>query len=143
MKTVICLIIATGFWFFGLLFLLISSRFKRSMEEKKKRCSCLIKAAVADIQCDNLSTTGDPSYTWYPFYEYMVNGKKFKVRGNVGNKRDHFQISQLVTLYYDPADPEVIYVPEENPEKAVLIFRLISVVFLLFGIVVIVLMRIM
>lgn len=110
-----------------------------NIDKKKGTCTCKTTATVREIQEDKKNWydvdfvlrryqySGD-RHSSYPVYEYYVNGINIRRRGNVGIKEDDFYPGQTVELYYNPENPDEIYVPQEAEfviAKRYLIFALL------------------
>ena len=110
----------------------IKKRQKKKIEELRKRCSKKADAIVAKIERRILLRSDPSSYTWVPTYRYYFDEKQtepFEAEGYIGNGKKIFDEGQRVVLYYNPDQPEEIYVPEERPEYMVAILNILSIGF--------------
>lgn len=121
------------FWVISIIFLVIAKNSANSLREKKEKCVSETTATVIDIKKERMGTTDDYSYTWYPVYEYTVDGQQITKKSNIGNGETRFEKGQQVTLYYNPDNLEEIYVPEENAESLAALFKVMGTVFLIVG----------
>lgn len=67
-----------------------------------------------------------------PAYRYYVDEKQtesFEAEGYIGDGKKIFDEGQGVVLYYNPDQPEEIYVPEERQEYMVAILNILSIGF--------------
>lgn len=102
----------------GLIFLVISMVIGRKIEQKQVNCT---QRTVAKVITMNRVTSRDsystPTISWYPVYEYYIGEQRIEKQSNFGQDKQIFYDGQQVELYYNPADWNEYYVPEENVEK--------------------------
>lgn len=52
--------------------------------------------------------------SWFPFYEYMIDSVKQKVRARVGTAKPEVNVGQAVELYVNPDRTDEFYCPTEK-----------------------------
>ena len=52
--------------------------------------------------------------SWFPVYEYMIDGVKQKVRARVGTAKPEVNVGQAVELFVNPDRMEEFYCPTEK-----------------------------
>lgn len=139
----ICVGVSILFWVISVIFLVIAKNSTNSLQEKKEKCVSETTATIIEIKKEEMRTSDGYSYTWYPVYEYIVDGQQMTIKSNIGNGETHFEKGQQVTLYYNPYNPEEIYVPEENAESLMVFFKIMGIAFLIAGFVPLVLIAIL
>lgn len=139
----VCVGVSIIFWVISVIFLVVAKNSANSLGEKKKKCVSETTATVIDIKEEQMRTSDGYSYTWYPVYEYTIDGEKMTRKSNIGNGKNHFEKGQQVTLYYNPDNSEEIYVPEENAESLAVFFKIMGIVFLIVGFIPLVLIAIL
>lgn len=129
----ICVGVSILFWVISVIFLVVAKNSTNSLQEKKEKCVSETTATIIEIKKEEMRTSDGYSYTWYPVYEYIVDGQQMTIKSNIGNGETHFEKGQQVTLYYNPYNPEEIYVPEENAESLMVFFKIMGIAFLIAG----------
>ncbi len=106
-----------------------------SANRKKRVCTRRTTGRVSDVRETAIrASVGQPSmYAWVPEFTYEANGHTFTKRSAYGDHKGRFSVGQKVTVYYDPADPDVYYVAEEKVSKLQGIFAAIGVTMLIAG----------
>lgn len=135
---IICGALLLGFWGMAAIMHICDKHGTARIEERKADCVAETTATVQDIKEVCVRIVDDYSYTWYPIYEYYTNGELVVQQSEFGGAQNTFQKGQQVTLYYNPNNPQEIFVPDEKPETASKIFRIMSVVCFIFGVLVII-----
>ena len=52
--------------------------------------------------------------SWFPVYEYMIDGVKQKVRARVGTAKPEVNVGQAVELFVNPDRIDEFYCPAEK-----------------------------
>ena len=73
------------------------------------------------------------NYTWYPAYEFYVNGERVVQKSVIGTGKNSVQTGQQTILYYNPENPHMIYVPAENQTSVSTILKIIGIAFAICG----------
>ena len=73
------------------------------------------------------------NYTWYPAYEFYVNGERVVQKSVIGTGKNSVQTGQQTILYYNPENPHMIYVPAENQTSVSTILKIIGIAFVICG----------
>ena len=88
-----------------------------------KYCTEVVYGTVVTIEksCD------DPGFTFYPAFEYIVNGITYVKKSHFGYNASQFHIGQTVKIYYNPINPNHFH--EEIPYIYNILLRLLMIVF--------------
>ena len=133
-KTVIVIIMMV-FFFVGTVLLCVGLGVV--ITDKKKRNNCTIKTTGTVVKMEMETTTPSvseaPIVSWYPTFEYSAHGNKINKRSNIGGPKDDLFVGQIVTVYYNPANPNEYYVVEQNTRLFEVVFIGIAAVCLLIG----------
>ena len=124
MAIITCGGLLLGFWGLAVIMYVCSKSSLTKIEERKKDCVTETTATVQDIKEECVKIVDDYNYTWYPIYQYYVNGESVVQKSEFGGYKDTFQKGQQVILYYNPENPNEIFVPEEKPDTAAKIFQI-------------------
>ena len=124
MAIIICVGLLLGFWGMAVIMHVCSKSSLDKIEERKKDCVTETTATVQEIKEERIKIVDDYNYTWYPIYQYYVNGEPVVQKSEFGGDEGTFQKGQQVILYYNPENPNEIFVPEEKPEAAAKIFQI-------------------
>lgn len=127
-----------GFWGLAVIMHVCGKYAIAKIEKRKAACVGETTATVQEIKKVRTRMGDDYTYTWYPIYEYYVNGEPVVQKSEFGGNKDTFQQGQQVILYYNPDNPNEIYVPEENAEASAKVFRLVGNIFIVIGFVIII-----
>lgn len=138
MAIIICGGLLLGCWGMAAIMYVCYKRSITKIEERKADCVAETTATVQDIKEVWIEIVDDYSYTWYPIYQYYVNGEQIVLQSEFGGAENTFQKGQQVTLFYNPDNPKEIFVPEEKPETVSRIFKIMSVVCAAMGFLVII-----
>lgn len=124
--------ISIAFFGIAVILFLVKKRQKKKFEELRKRCSIKVDATIIKMERCIMLRSDPHSVSWVPTYRYYVDENQtesFETKGLVANRKKIFDEGQRVVLYYNPDQPEEIYVPEEGPEYVVAILNILSIVF--------------
>lgn len=130
-------IIKFGFGIIGIIFLMVAVGVSVSTERRKKDCTELISAKIVEVErSDTVSMDGLRTVSWYPVYEYWVDGQRVRKRSHVGSAREDFYVGQTVQVYVNPQNINLFYCPDEKTELVRNIFAGVGVllIFLSIGI---------
>lgn len=122
------------FWLIGVLFFVIQVHMKKSLEETKEICTDFTYATV--IEMEKTYETEFDDYYYYPTYEYFVDDVRYEIETGNGSNRRMFDEGEEVELYYNPDNPEEVYIPGEQQEIELIIFNVIGVVCIIGGFIV-------
>jgi hypothetical protein len=122
----------------GGIFMCVSVEMRSSNEKKKQSCKELTRAVVVDMKQESSTSNIDSvaTFSWYPIYEYTVNGQTIRKKSYFGQSKQIFYPGQEIELYYNPNDYNEFYVPKEKAEGFVNIFKIIGGVLLVLGVLV-------
>lgn len=96
-------IIGTVFLCVGIGIMLWERRLKRS-------CTLTCSAEVVDVVKQETHSVDDSRMiSWYPVYEYSVNGSVHQKTASVGGRKGQLQIGQKVTIHVNPDNPDEFY----------------------------------
>lgn len=96
-----------GIWaLVGIVFLAVGLGFRRSRKRREEQCTLNVSASVKEITWSQ--------GTGYPVVCYRANGKDYEQRLSSGSSRVRYAIGDKLTVWYDPADPTVIYSEADN-----------------------------
>lgn len=140
--SIILLLICGGFAFIGGIFLIIAIILFASAKKKRKNCTQIIRATVVDMErSDTISMDGMRMVSWYPVYEYRINGKVITKRSYIGSARQDFYPGQMVTLYVNPENVNEFYCPEEKTGMIRKIFGFVGALLIVLSIIISILMK--
>lgn len=120
----------------GIIFTGVSIGVQRTSDRKHSDCTVHAYAKVVDIQKKRVGgkRIGDmPVTSWFPVYEYQVNGEDYRKISTVGTSKPEVEIGQRVDLYYNPARPQDFYVGGSAAGQVAVIFRAIGILLLAAG----------
>ena len=122
--------LAVGFIFIVVYFVII-----RVVRNRKKNCVVHVVGTVVDLWKESdRDADGRRVIRWFPVYEYYAEGRRMTVKSFVGNaSKEKYQIGQKAEIYYNPLNPEKIYVPQESPKRLAVIFLILGIVLLFMG----------
>lgn len=117
---------------FGIVFTIVSIITSEKYHERKKNCTIKTEGTVKDIKREWIAEMHDPRdygmCTLFPVVEYKAASKTYRVEYSVGTgKEDKYVIGKKVTVFYNPTNPEHIYLEGDGTEKIVLVFRFVGI----------------
>lgn len=121
----------------GIIFTGVSIGVERASDRKRSDCTVHIYAKVVDIQKKRVGgrRIGDmPVISWFPVYEYKVDGVDYRKVSAVGTSKPEVEIGQTVDIYYNPAVPQDFYVGGSATGQMAVIFRAIGIFLLVTGV---------
>ena len=89
---------------------------------RKKRSTCTrpVTATVVDMQRESIGV-GDSAASgearlksWFPVYEYTVDGVKQRVKARIGTAQPERQVGETVELFVNPGRTNEFYCPTEK-----------------------------
>lgn len=119
----------------GILFF-ARGKVQEGLERQKEVCIELTDATVIRLDKTREKVNDEYVYRWSPVYEYYVDDVRYEKESTSYYKRGVFEEGDQVDVYYNPEDPEEVYIPAENSENAVMILMILVVAFLVAGFVV-------
>lgn len=140
------ILIAFMMIFLGIIFMIFSISIKTQNTKRKHHCTVQVMAIIIDAEKRYLYHDMDDvsNLYWFPVYEYMVNGIKYRQKSNLGGKEP--QIGRRTMICVNPYNPMEIYdmgnINGENAYKEVtdkngqvqLCFTIVSIVLIIIGI---------
>ena len=88
--------------------------------KKRSTCTKLITATVVDMQRESVGV-GDSSASgevrlksWFPVYEYTVDGAKQRVKALIGTAQPERMVGETVELFVNPDRANEFYCPTEK-----------------------------
>lgn len=103
------------------------------ISETRKLCVSETTATVIDVEEVCKRNVDTYNYTWYPVYEYYANGKLIVRKSEIGTGKNAVKKGQQTVLYYNPQNPQMIFVPAENQSSVARILKIIGIMFLICG----------
>lgn len=131
--------------YFGALFTILGIIFLISVINEKRKCTAVTEGKVIDIkeEVKYLDEDGKVDFsiggfkhityrkeiTYYPIYEYTVDGKIYKQQSRTGSSHCNFCIGQEVEIFYNPQRPQQFYTQSSSNSKmvAVVLFIIVGV----------------
>lgn len=112
-------LIIAGFGFLGIIFLCIGIGLHIGYKKKQNSCTQKIIATVIDIRQEEILDTSfnymEPRIkSWFPIYEYFLNGIKFRKKAFVGTPKPEVKIGEKVPIWVDPDNPKLFFCPSEK-----------------------------
>ena len=88
--------------------------------KKRSTCTKLVPATVVDMQRESVGV-GDSSASgevrlksWFPVYEYTVDGAKQRVKALIGTTQPERTVGETVELFVNPDRANEFYCPTEK-----------------------------
>lgn len=134
MKTLILLAACLGLALFGMGFVILGKKIKKHISGFREKCTSLTYGTVIQMEERRLMS-GDSSYTWYPHYEFYVDGERVEAIGAFGLRPHSLQEGQRVTICYNPGNPSQAYAKEEPGVNAFNIFSFVGWAFVVVSVV--------
>lgn len=129
----------------GLAIVLIGFWFYKRQQNLKSVCTMQTAGKVISIERrvefntetdSNGNTRKSKSVTYYPVFQYIVNGKSIEKKSTVGTSRPRFTEGQDINISFNPNNPEQFYVAEDKAaERFGIYFMIFGVAVLILGIV--------
>ena len=140
--------------YLGAVFAILGIIFLISAINEKRKCTSVTEGKVIDIREEvryvendryndrhhndggvhiHLGGNGYSSHrkeiTYYPIYEYTVDGKIYKQQSRTGSSHCNFCIGQEVEIFYNPQRPQQFYTQSSSNSKmvAVVLFIIVGV----------------
>ena len=112
-------LIIIGFFLMGIIFLCIGIGLYFSNKRKFSVCTQPVTASVIDIQKETINNSSSTEYeakiaSWFPVYEYVINGITFKKKAFVGTAKPEVTVGEQVSIFINPNNPEEFYCPHEK-----------------------------
>lgn len=116
----------------GILFF-AKGKVQESIETQKEMCTELADGTVVQVNKNRRKVNGEYVNRWTPIYEYYVDDVCYEIESEGYYKNGVFEEGDQVDIYYNPEDPEEVYIPAENSESTSMILTILMVVFFLAG----------
>ena len=97
------------FWIIAAILFVCAKGVDRRISESKKDCVEKTTATVVDMEEVYKRNVDTYNYTWYPAYEFYVNGERVVQKSVIGTGKNSVQTGQQTILYYNPENPHMIY----------------------------------
>ena len=104
----------------GVTFLCIGIGLRARGRKKRSICTRLVTAVVVDLRrervgVDDFSVSGEAVMkSWFPVYEYMIDGVKQRVQARVGTAKPEVNVGQAVEIFVNPERIDEFYCPTEK-----------------------------
>ena len=134
-KMIIAIVIGVSclFWIIAAILFVCAKGVDRRISKSKKDCVEKTTATVVDVEEVYKRNVDTYNYTWYPAYEFYVNGERVVQKSVIGTGKNSVQTGQQTILYYNPENPHMIYVPAENQTSVSTILKIIGIAFVICG----------
>ncbi len=132
-KILIFVGIALLFWILSGILFGARGKVQGNIERQKEVCNELTDATVIQVKRTREKVNGEYVFRWHPVYEYYVDGVRYEKESTSYYKLGVFEEGDQVDIYYNPDNPEEMYVPAESPEKVVMILTILMVAFFFAG----------
>lgn len=124
-------LIIAGFALMGLIFLCIGIGLYFANKRKYSACTQPVFATVIDIRKETLNNSSFTEFepkiaSWFPVYEYAVNGITFKNKAFVGTAKPEVTVGETVSILVNPDDPEEFFWPSGKRKKLQFIFTAVG-----------------
>ena len=120
-------------WFISGVIFFARGEVKERIERRKEVCIELTEATIIEMNKTRKRINGEYRNRWNPIYEYYVDGVRYEKESSNYYKYGVFEEGDQLDLYYNPDDPEEIYIPAEKPEDTAMLLMIMAVVFFLAG----------
>ena len=120
----------------GAVFVITSMTIFIKGKNKRTNCTKKVNATVVDIRKEDLNNSSNnigeaQLQTYYPVYEYTINGILRRKKAFIGTAKPEVSIGQKVELYINPNNEDDFYYPLDKDVKIGKIFAVLGVVILL------------
>lgn len=102
--------------------------------KKRNTCTKPVTATVVDMQRESIGV-GDSSASgevrlksWFPVYEYTVDGVKLRAKALIGTAQPERQVGETVELFVNPDRTNEFYCPTEKRSCIQNVFIVVGVV---------------
>ncbi len=116
----------------GILFF-AKGKVQENIERQKEVCIEVTDGTIIRMKKTTREINDKYVARWIPIYEYSVDGVRYEKESTSDYKRGVFEEGDQVDIYYNPDNPEEVYIPAENPENTVMILTILMVAFLFAG----------
>ena len=96
------------FWTIAAILFVCAKGVDRRISKSKKDCVEKTTATVVDVEEVYKRNVDTYNYTWYPAYEFYVNGERVVQKSVIGTGKNSVQTGQQTILYYNPENPHDI-----------------------------------
>lgn len=94
-------------------------------KDKLKRCTAYVCGKVICVERPSL---GSGKRGYHPVIEYVVDGKTYRNRYNLGRSAQYYKQGDDFHLLYNPNDPNEITQEDEDLERASKIYAIVAIV---------------
>lgn len=119
-KTTLMLLFVLVWGIIGITFLCVGiGLYKRGLK-KRRICTRPVTAVVVDLQrervgVDDFSVSGEAALqSWFPVYEYTIDGVEQRVKAFVGTAKPEVEVGQVVEIFVNPDRIDEFYCPTEK-----------------------------
>ena len=116
---------------FALIFLAVGVIALVGGAQQKKRCSASAPGVVSSLHCEVKEQGKRKLNIYTPEFQFETGGNSYTLRANFGSMKREFTVGQAVTIRFDPADPRVAYVADDQANSSQGGFMLLSLGLLL------------
>lgn len=125
-------LIIAGFALMGLIFLCIGIGLHFANKRKYSACTQPVLATIIDIRKETIDNSSSIEFepkiaSWFPVYEYAVNGITFKNKAFVGTAKPEAAVGEMVSILVNPENPEEFFCPSEKRKKLQFIFTAVGI----------------
>ncbi len=110
------------------------------IEKRDEVCTELTDATIIRVKKFRKKVNDKYVNRWRPVYEYYVDDVRYEKESTGYYKNGVFEAGDQMEIYYNPDNPEEMYVPAEKTEDSVLILTILMVAFFFAGFLVLVIM---
>ena len=118
----------------GIILILIAIAIMLFITIRRRRCTAMANATIMDIKARYVSRTFQTVYS--PVYEYFVNSVRYTRKG-AADKHDTLQVGSIISIAYDPYNPQRAYIPkrdDKNPKVVAAVCSFFGILLITTGI---------
>lgn len=98
-----------------------------ALEDLKSRTTYAVNATVLGIKHESKRLSSDYNTYYYVVYDVLGN----MIQSQVSVTFNWFAVGQVVLAYVNPYNYNEIYVPEEEPERAIRIYHIMKIIMII------------
>ena len=106
---------------------------QENIEKRDEVCTELTDATIIRVKKIRKKVNDKYVNRWRPVYEYYVDDVRYEKESTGYYKNGVFETGDQTEIYYNPDNPEEMYVPAEKTEDSVLILTILMAAFFFAG----------
>ena len=135
-KTIIVMAFLGGVllcWLISGILFFARGKVQENIEKRNEVCTEVTDATIIQLKKFRKKVNDKYVNRWRPVYEYYVDDVRYEKESTGYYKNGVFEEGDQMEIYYNPENPEEMYIPAEKAEDSVMILTIIMVAFFLAG----------